>query len=74
MRPAGKLEDLVVGKTYRCCNHDIVFGEEWLTPVKIDLEKRSMTYENAARNQKTITFKDRLHESGWFSFNNMHSA
>jgi len=59
-RPASKLEDLKVGKTYRCCNHDIVFGQEWLTPVEIDLKERKMIYENAARNRQTVKFKERI--------------
>ena len=73
-RPASRLEDLKVGQTYRCCNYDIAFGEEWLTPVSIDLENRSMTYENAARHKKSVKFKEKSNESGWFSFNNIHSA
>ncbi len=54
-RPASKLEDLKVGKTYRCCNHDIVFGQEWL-----NLKERKMIYENAARNRQTVKFKERI--------------
>lgn len=73
-RAVSKLEELRPGTTYRCCNYDIPFGSEWFTPVKIDLETRTVVYEDATRHQHTKKFKDHCDEAGFFSFNNMWAA
>lgn len=68
------LESLVVGKTYECCNYDLIFSALFLTPISIDLEKRILVYEDAARQQQTKVFKNHADESSFFYVMNPHLA
>jgi hypothetical protein len=68
------LESLIVGATYECCNHDLVIADMFLTPTAIDLDKRVLVYEDAARSPHTKIFSDKADEGRFFYVMNIHDV